>query len=89
MMAASLLVGATAASGVYQLGLVLLCLRHADSRSRVTSAYLTAGAASSILLAGFTGWVAEVSPQCLLPLAVAMALLCAGQGLFCSRLCAA
>lgn len=89
LMTASVLVGATAASGVYQFGVVLLCLRHSDSRQRVTGAYLMTGALASVGLAYGTGWVAHQAPEALLPLAALMGLLCALQGWLCSRSIAA
>ncbi len=84
-MLTSFLVGATAASGVYQLGIVSLCLRYKDCRPRVTSAYLTAGALSSVVLSNLTGWVAECAPQMILPMAAVVSLLCAVQGWACAR----
>ncbi len=83
MMTASVLVGATAASGVYQLAVVLLCLRHSNARQRVTGAYLMTGALASVPLAWGTGWVAAHCPEGLLPLAALLALGCAWQGWFC------
>ena len=85
MMTASVLVGATAASGVYQLAVVLLCLRHPNGRQRVTGAYLMTGAAASVVLSCGTGWVAQISPEALLPLAALMGFLCALQGWVCGR----
>ncbi len=85
MMTASVLVGATAASGVYQFAVVLLCLRHPDCRQRVTGAYLMSGAAASVILSCGTGWVAQILPEALLPLAALLGVLCALQGWLCSR----
>lgn len=85
MLTTSAVVGATAASGVYQLAVVFLCLKHKTAQPQVTGIYLMAGALSSVILSMALGWLAENLPHQILNTAVICALLCAAQGYLCSR----
>ena len=85
MLTTSAVVGATAASGVYQLAVVFLCLKHKTAQPQVTGIYLMAGALSSVILSMALGWLAENLPHQILTTAVICALLCAALGYLCSR----
>lgn len=85
MLTTSAVVGATAASGVYQLAVVFLCLEHKAAQPQVTGIYLMAGALSSVILSMALGWLAENLPHQILNTAVICALLCAALGYLCSR----
>ena len=85
MLTTSAVVGATAASGVYQLAVVFLCLEHKAAQPQVTGIYLMAGALSSVILSLALGWLAENLPHQILNTAVICALLCTALGYLCSR----
>ncbi len=85
MLTTNAVVGATAASGVYQLAVVFLCLKHKTAQPQVTGIYLMAGALSSVILSMALGWLAENLPHQILTTAVICALLCAALGYLCSR----
>ena len=85
MLITSTVVGATTASGVYQLAVVFLCLKHKAVQPQVTGIYLMAGALSSIILSIMLGWLAHTMPHQILSTALICALLCSALGYLCSR----